>query len=183
MAKRFYFTFKTILNRTVTVDIYDRDYSGSAIELNKDVANSPGCPTDDPVTIEEDDSTNMLDVFRTKTGYLNFIELTEGGLASLYAKDNSQFEVQIKVDNSLIFKGYIQAQTFDSDWKKYRTKVRIPIQSFMETMDNEPISDIDYSGSTSLGEVVENDFQRYDNIIIPDLYVGPSDNESYSVAI
>jgi hypothetical protein len=171
MAKRFYFTFKTILNRTVTVDIYDRDYSGSAIELNKDVANSPGCPTDDPVTIEEDDSTNMLDVFRTKTGYLNFIELTEGGLASLYAKDNSQLEVQIKVDNLLIFKGYIQAQTFDSDWKKYRTKVRIPIQSFMETMDNEPISDIDYSGSTSLGEVVENDFQRYAHIVIPDLYV------------
>ena len=169
MAQRFFYEFRTLLGKSVTVNIYDRDFTGTAIELDKDVPNSPGMPTDNPVTIEEDDSTNMLDVIRTKTGYLNFVELTDGGLAPLYAKDNTQIEVQIRVSGYLIFKGYVQAQTFDSEWMSHRRKVKIPIQSYMETMDNEHISDCESTGVTSFGEIIESDFSMYSNIIMPEL--------------
>ena len=169
MAKRFYYSFKTMLKRTVTVDIYDRDYSGSAVELNKDVPNSPGCPSVTPVTIEEDNSTDMLDVIRIKTGYLNFIELVEGGLSALYAKDNSQISIEIRFSGNLIFKGYVQAQTFDSEWMSYRRKVKIPIQSYLGTMDEEPTSECDSTGDTLFGTIIENNFSRYSYIIMPEI--------------
>ena len=73
MARRFFYEFRTLLGKYVTVNIFDRDFTGTAIELDKDVPNSPGMPTDNPVVIEEDDSTNMLDVIRTKTGYINIV--------------------------------------------------------------------------------------------------------------
>lgn len=178
MARRYFYEFRTLLGKYVTVNIYDRDFTGTAIELDKDVPNSPGMPTDNPVVIEEDDSTNMLDVIRTKTGYLNFVELTDGGLAPLYAKDNTQIEVQIRVSGYLIFQGYVQAQTFDSEWMSHRRKVKIPIQSYMETMDNKQISDCESMGVTSFGEIIESDFSRYSNIIIPELDTEDIDYQS-----
>lgn len=153
MARKYFFTFKTFQNHTCRVDINDATYSGTAIELTKNNLNSPGCPADEPVVIEEDNSDNLFDVVRTKTGYLNLIEFQEGSLDDLHPQRNNDLEVYVLMDapssmmptdngadDYIIFHGYIQAQSFDNTLYGYRNEKKIPIQSVMGTFGSKEIN-------------------------------------------
>ena len=176
MAKRWYFQTKTRRGNTLNVDIFDDNYSGTAINLSKDVSGSPGCPAIHPVTIDEELDSDMFNVLRMKTGYLNFIELTPGGLKDLYAKTNTQFMVSISLNSNLIFVGYIQAQVFQAEYLNGFNKVKIPIMSLMKAYMDEPIdaSDVDSYGFTSIGELIEYNFSKYQYIVMPEL---PTEDE------
>lgn len=175
MARKYYFKFKTFQNHTCRVDIYDADYSGTAIELNKDVAGSPGCPAGSPVVIEEDNSEDLLEVVRTKTGYLRLIELTAGGLTPLFPKTNDQLEVYVLIDVAdntaapnapmeTVFHGYIQAQSFDSDYAGYRQELKIPIQSISNVIGEQPI---DADHIDTIADIFQYSFQEYEYIVMP----------------
>ena len=171
---RWYFTFQTFSGNTCRVDIDDRNYSGSAVELNKDVTGSPGCPSDNPVVIEEDNSNDMLQAVRTKTGYLHLIELTEDGLRAMFPETGTQMSVRITLNSELIFNGFIQSQTFESRYKSYRRKVDIPIVSAIGAVLNEPMSDTawgDPTGLCKLGYVFEDEFNFYTYLVMPDFNV------------
>lgn len=176
---RWYFTFQTFNGNTCRVEIYDRNYSGSAVELNKDVNGSPGCPSDNPVVIEEDNSNDMLQTVRTKTGYLHLIELTEDGLRAMFPETGTQMSVRITLNSQLIFNGFIQSQTFESKYKSYRRKVDIPIVSAIGAVLNEPMSDTAWgtpTGLCKLGYIFEDEFSFYTYLVMPEFDV--RDDES-----
>jgi len=179
---RWYFTFQTFGGNTCRVEIDDRNYSGSAVELNKDVTGSPGCPSDNPVVIEEDNSSDMLQAVRTKTGYLHLIELTEDGLRAMFPETGTQMSVRITLNSQLIFNGYIQSQTFESKYKSYRRRVDIPIVSAIGAVLNEPMSDTAWgspAGLCKLGYVFEDEFSFYTYLVMPKFDV--RDDESQQV--
>lgn len=178
MAKRWYYTFKTFQGHTCEVDICDETFTGTAIELNKDVAGSPGCPSDNPVVIEEDNSDDLLDVVRIKTGYLNFVELTTNGLQDMFPQRNGSFEVFIflnkpanvsydaaAAEDYMTFHGYIQAQSFKNDYLGYRPNIKLPIQSVMGVLQDQPID----TGNSTIIRVFANSFSNYKYLVLPRL--------------
>jgi len=82
-----------------------------------------------PVTIEEDDSDDLLEVVRYKTGYLNVIEETNGQLDELIPTTNTSHKVKIWYGNDLIFVGFMQAQTFENTWESAPRQMSFPIMS------------------------------------------------------
>lgn len=184
MARKYFFTFKTFQNHTCRVDINDATYSGTAIELTKSNLNSPGCPADDPVVIEEDNSDNLFDVVRTKTGYLNLIEFQEGSLDDLHPQRNNDLEVYVlmdapssmmptddSADDYIIFHGYIQAQSFDNTLYGYRNKKKIPIQSVMGVIEADDIT----IGYNKLRKMLWSSFgSYYKYVVMPEMTYNPS---------
>lgn len=82
-----------------------------------------------PVTIEEDDSDDLLEVVRYKTGYLNVIEETNGQLDGLIPTTNTSHKVKIWYGTDLIFVGFLQAQTFENTWESAPRQMSFPIMS------------------------------------------------------
>lgn len=82
-----------------------------------------------PVTIEEDDSDDLLEVVRYKTGYLNVIEEINGQLDGLIPTTNTSHKVKIWYGNDLIFVGFMQAQTFENTWEIAPRQMSFPIMS------------------------------------------------------
>lgn len=82
-----------------------------------------------PVTIEEDDSDDLLEVVRYKTGYLNVIEETNGQLDGLIPTTNTSHKVKIWYGDDLIFVGFMQAQTFENTWESAPRQMSFPIMS------------------------------------------------------
>ena len=82
-----------------------------------------------PVTIEEDDSEDLLEVVRYKTGYLNVVEETNGQLDGLIPTTNTSHKVKIWYGTDLIFVGFMQAQTFENTWESAPRQMSFPIMS------------------------------------------------------
>ena len=82
-----------------------------------------------PVTIEEDDSDDLLEVVRYKTGYLNIIEEINGQLDELIPTTNTSHKVKIWYGDDLIFVGFMQAQTFENTWESAPRQMSFPIMS------------------------------------------------------
>ena len=175
MAKRWYFAFKTQKNHHCDVIIDDHNYSGDAIELNNNIAGSPGCPAGNPVTIQENDSDDILDNIREKTGYIRLRELTKGALEDMHPATNKDYEVFIFIDkpsnvqyNSddaepyTIFRGFIQAQSFENDYYSYRDEIELPIQSPLAILKKENIG----TDTTVLHTIIENNFSNYYKYIV-----------------
>lgn len=175
MAKRWYFAFKTQKNHHCDVVIDDHNFSGDAIELNNNIAGSPGCPAANPVTIQENDSDDILDNIREKTGYIRLVELTKGALEDMHPATNKDYEVFIFIDkpsnvlyNSddaepyTIFRGFIQAQSFENDYYSYRDEIELPIQSPLAILKKEKIG----ADTTVLHTIIENNFSNYYKYIV-----------------
>ena len=85
-------SFKTLKDRLCTVAIAG---GGTAVD---GAAN--------PVEWEEDDSDNMLDFVRTKTGYVRVLEYTYGALSGLFPTSATSHPITVTYDGHLAFKGY-----------------------------------------------------------------------------
>lgn len=184
MARKYFFKFKTFQGHTCRVDIYDSTFSGTATELSKDVAGSPGCPSDNPLVIEEDNSDDLLYNVRIKTGYINLIELTNGGLSDLFPQKNDSLEVYVLIDVAdstaatdapmeTVFHGYIQAQSFQQDYLGYREEMKVPIQSVMGVLQNQEIT-TEYN---DIANIFFHSFSDYSNIIMPVIMVDIDDQQ------
>lgn len=181
MALRWNFQFKTKADRLCQVDIYDKTYSGAVTILDQRNANAPGYPDDDPVLIEEAHSNNLLDVVRTKTGYINLRELQPDALRDMYPSTNDQCEVVITYADTVVFKGYVQAQSFANDYLGNYHKVKLPIMSYMETLIDQPLPDLlasDNGTTVTLGEIFEVAFEEYEYLVMPNISATGSDEES-----
>ena len=178
------------MGNTCRVDIYDDTYSGTAIELNKDVVNSPGCPAADPLVIEEDDNDNLLKVVRVKTGYIRLVEQSTGSLADLFAQRNDDLEVWAFLNapdnvtpttagagSYIFFHGFIEAQQFEDQYLDYRGTVNIPIRSMMGLMNDVPIgtTPVDIIDPTIMKNVFANAFTEYEYIYMPLIEYGTDD--------
>ena len=131
MAKRWTIPFVSRGNKQCRIDIYDPSYTGSATELSVNNANAPGVPATDPFYFEEDDDEDLLKVVRIKTGYINLIETVQDGLIDLYPTSLKSRYVEVYYNSTMTFRGYIQQQSFENDWKAVPREVSLPVISVL----------------------------------------------------
>ena len=135
MAKRWTIPFVSKANKQCRIDIYDSSWTGSVTELSTNNANAPGVPAADPFYFEEDDDDDLLKVVRIKTGYINLIETEPNGLSAIYPTTlrNRYVEVYYNGDNQrdMVFRGYIQMQTFENDWQAVPREISLPVISVL----------------------------------------------------
>ena len=129
MAKRWTIPFVSRQSKQCRIDIYDPSWSGAVTELSTNNANAPGVAAEDPFYFEEDDDEDLLSVIRVKTGYINLIETTFGGLDDLHPTLMKNRYVEVYYDSTLVFRGYIQQQTFENDWAAAPREVSLPVIS------------------------------------------------------
>ena len=108
MSLRFNIYFQSRNDTNCLIEIYDIRYPDTepAVTISADDPNCPFVPAAQPITIEEKDSSDLLDVIRPKTGYLTLVEMHQGYLNSLYPETNDQCQVRVYYDSNLVFFGY-----------------------------------------------------------------------------
>ena len=132
MALRWRIPFTSRKGKFCRIDIYDPSYTGSTVtELSTTNADAPGVPAADPFYYEEDDDEDLLKVVRIKTGYINLIETQFDGLTDIYATSLKSRYVEVFYDNTIVFRGYIQQQTFENDWRPAPREVSLPVISVL----------------------------------------------------
>ena len=137
MAKRWTIPFVSLANKQCRIDIYDPEWTEGVTELSTENQSATGVPAADPFYFEEDDDEDLLKVVRIKTGYINLVETQFNGLADIYATSlkSRYVEVFYDVDSNnnpiLVFRGYIQQQSFENDWAAVPREVSLPVISVM----------------------------------------------------
>lgn len=168
--KHWFFNFLTLQHHNCLVEIFDELYDGQPIELTPNNPSAPGYPAAEPVYIQEENSNDLTEVFRSKTGYISLVETLPGQLNDLYARTNTQMRVIISVDDEIVFKGYVQAQQFSGDYMKVAATVKVPIMSYMAALKDVEIDYTEYdAGVTPFSEIFGSSFTMYDYIIMPNL--------------
>lgn len=126
MAKRWTLPFMSLNGSSCRVDIYDDEYTGNTVQ---ELLGS-----DDPVVIEEDNTQDLLSVVRVKTGSMNILERYDGELDDIIPEAATDRYVEIYYGNVLAFRGYIQQQSFTSEWTAYPHIVSIVFISQLGVM-------------------------------------------------
>lgn len=109
----------------------------------------------EPVTFEEDSSEDLLEVIRSKTGYLNLVETSNGELDSIYPATNTERSVKVYRGGELLFFGFIQAQNYANDYAPAPHHVSLPISSPLGVIANMFINPRYSAGNTTLGTVMK----------------------------
>ncbi len=132
MALRWRIPFTSRKGYYCHIDIYDPAYTGqSVIELSTTNPDAPAVPAPDPFYFEEDDDQDLLKVVRTKTGYINLVETQFDGLADIYATSLKSRYVEVYYNSVITFRGYLQQQTFENDWRPAPREVSLPVISVL----------------------------------------------------
>lgn len=135
--KKWTIPFVSFNGTSCRIDIYQRGYTGSTVtELSTANANAPGVAATDPFYYEEDDDEDLLSVVRYKTGYINLVETTYGGLSELFPTKNNTLFVELYYGNQINFQGFIQAQSFENPWKPAPREISIPVISPLGLLDS-----------------------------------------------
>ena len=126
-------SFMSVNNRQYTANIKVYGYTGSVITLTADT---------DPLTLEENDDTDLLNVIRYTTGYINILDDDSIDVADIFPTTIiTERYVEILEGSTVIFRGYVQAQEF-SRMGNYATtgnppqSVSIPIISPLGLIDD-----------------------------------------------
>ena len=112
--------FKSLKGYDCYVNIYLEGYTGTPSQLKG---------AEVPVYFEEDDSQNLLKNIRYKTGYISFYEETYGEWSDVFPSTNLDRYVEVLYNSQLMFRGFLQAQTFENDWEPGPRVINIPIVS------------------------------------------------------
>ena len=121
--------FKSLNGTSCNIYIYVEGYSGSIIELSPNNVNAPGYAAANPIDWQESDDESLLKVYRYKTGYIRLVEKTNGSLSELYPATNTDYYIQFYYGSTLMFTGYIQAQSFENDFVAAPREISLPIIS------------------------------------------------------
>lgn len=114
-------TFRSLNGVSCVVNVYQEGWTGGVTELTG---------ATDPVTIEEDDTKDLLDTIRYKTGYLRVVEPFYGALNALYPQTDTDHYVEIlRGSQQPVFIGYMQAQSFGSPYVAGPRVLEFPIVS------------------------------------------------------
>ena len=189
--------FKAITNVGCLINIYEENYtSGAAVGLTGD--NVPLSitesgvtmltPADRPFFYEEDNSDNLLDFVRIKTGYISVMEESFGELDDLEPISPNQHFVEAFYGSKRVFVGYMQPQTFENAYTAPPTERSFPIMSAVglaETLRFVPPST---PGITTLGallqEVMDGLCAGFANVVYPRYNTyAPWNNVIYSTAM
>ena len=114
--------FKSLSNVNCSVNIYLEGFTGTPLQLLGGA---------NPVYWEEDNTDNLLQVVRIKTGYISFIEETFGQWNEVYPTTNNDRYIEVVYGNSVMFTGFLQAQSFETGWVAPPREIQIPIISVL----------------------------------------------------
>lgn len=167
MSLRFDIPFESRNGTRCHIEIYDIRYTDIAVTLSVENPNCPAVPATQPITIEEEDSSDLLDVIRPKTGYLTLVEKQQGYLNSLYPETNDQCQVRVYYDGNLVFFGYIQAQSFENGYTASPRILKFPISSPLGMMGTHNFSNISQLTDIKLGLCLDECLHEYHDIILP----------------
>lgn len=167
MSLRFDIPFESRNGTRCRIEIYDIRYTDTMVTLSVENPDSPAVPATQPITIEEKDSSDLLDVIRPKTGYLTLVEKHQGYLNSLYPETNDQCQVRVYYDSDLVFFGYIQAQSFENGYTASPRILKFPVSSPLGMMGTHNFSDISQLSDIKLGHCLDECLHEYHNIILP----------------
>jgi len=164
--------FKNLSNMDCRIDIYEEGYSDDPIILSPANADAPGCAASSPFTYEESNTEDLMEVVRTKTGYINLVELQQDALRELFPQTNTEHMVKVYRGTALIFVGFLQAQSFDNEYKPCPRIISIPVACALSVAYGirfAPTSNPSYRTLASvLKEAVETIDAGIDKIIFPD---------------
>lgn len=175
MSLRFDIPFESRNGIRCHIEIYDIRYTDTLVTLSVENPDSPAVPATQPITIEEEDSSDLLDVIRPKTGYLTLVEKQQGYLNSLYPETNDQCQVRVYYDSNLVFFGYIQAQSFENSYTSSPRILKFPVSSPLGMMETHNFSDISQLSDIKLGHCLDECLHEYHDIIIPRYLLQDSD--------
>lgn len=176
MAKRWTIPFVSRQSKQCRIDIYDPSWSGAVTELSTNNANAPGVAAEDPFYFEEDDDEDLLSVIRIKTGYINLIETTFGGLDDLYASSIKNRYVEVYYDGNLAFRGYIQPQSFENSWQAAPREVSLPVISVLGLVESQielnaemPLTDqkLGYYMKQLIDKIDSTEHTQYSRVVFP----------------
>ena len=125
MAIRFTTEFATIKDRKVTVNIYDGNYGGTPVGLE---------PALSTITIDMV-SGSLHEPVRTTTGYLRVINNQD--LADVAPMALTERPVEVIVDNTLYWRGYITPSTYTSPLSNLESK-EFPLTSALSVLSSIP---------------------------------------------
>ena len=130
--------FKSLNNTGCLVNIYEDGYTGSSADTTKTGADVPFAVetgvteltgADVPFEYEEDDSSDLLEFIRIKTGYLRVVESEFGALNSLMPTSIQHHFVEAFYGSERVFTGFMQCQEFDSPWVAAPRVLEFPVVS------------------------------------------------------
>ena len=130
--------FKSLNNIGCLVNIYEDGYTGSSADTTKTGADVPFAVETGvteltgaaiPFTYEEDDSNDLTEFIRYKTGSINVIEKTYDELDGLYPTGIRQHFVEAFYGSERVFTGFMQCQEFDDAWVASPRELSFPIVS------------------------------------------------------
>ena len=130
--------FKSLNNTGCLVNIYEDGYTGSSADTTKTGADVPFAVetgvtelmgADVPFEYEEDDSSDLLEFIRIKTGYLRVVESEFGSLNSLMPTSIQHHFVEAFYGSERVFTGFMQCQEFDSPWVAAPRVLEFPVVS------------------------------------------------------
>ena len=114
---RWQIKFKSQKGYDCEVNIYLEGFTGTPSQLTGG---------DIPVYFEEDDTDNLLKAVRIKTGYISFIEETYGHWSAVFPSTNLDRYVEVLYNSQTVFRGFLQAQTFENNWESGPREIQIP---------------------------------------------------------
>jgi len=117
---KWYIPFKTIDNVLCEIRIYQDGYSGTPIQVT---------PADSPFIYQEDDTDNLLEPIRVKTGYIRVIEEVYGSLSEMNPSTDISHFVTVTLGGDIIFIGFMKAQNFNNKYEPGPHILEFPVQS------------------------------------------------------
>lgn len=153
-SKKWTIPFMSLAGVLCTVDIYEEGYYGSVTELSINNANSPGYPAAVPFEIEEDDSNDLTNFIRFKTGVLRLVESDKNSLSALMPRSMTDHYIEAYYGTELVFTGFMQCQEFDNDWVAPPREIEFPIISPLGLLDAYNFTAPSEPGLVTLGELM-----------------------------
>ena len=132
---KWYIPFKSLNGTLCSIYISEEGYNGSTIELSTKNPNSPGYPAAEPFVIHEDDSNDLTNFIRFKTGTLRMVERFDGGLDGLRPRNLTDHYITAFYGVEQVFSGYMQCQEFDSEWVAAPRMLEFPVISPLGLLD------------------------------------------------
>ena len=155
--------FKSLNNRDCWIYIYAEGWTGGVTDL---------IAAANPFVFDEDDTDNLLEVIRVKTGFLRIIEEKYGDLTDMYPLTNTQHFVSVTYNNTPVFTGFMQAQSFETKLQPGPRVLEFPVVSPLGTLGGRnmpvPSSPSYITLATALKRVAEAMDSEITNIVFPD---------------
>ncbi len=110
---------------------------------------------DVPFLMDEDNSTSLLNVIRTRTGVIRLVETENGELDGLRPTTNTSHAVEFYYGNDLQFSGYIQPSNYESEWVEAPRILEFAVASPLSLADSTYFAYYDPPRQMTIREVME----------------------------